>query len=131
MATIDARFVVLALAIPDPASSRLRMAVKACLTSGRTHAETRAVPRRRTSETIHPDPFARAAAVRSWRQRPDFVLVNLSESGWAGVVRAALHAGMGVEAGLATPADAAELARSSNTLLTGGVMCGRDAVLEQ
>jgi uncharacterized protein (DUF849 family) len=68
-----------------------------------------------TSETIDPDPFARAAAVRSWRQRPDFVSVNLSESGWAGVVRAALHAGIGVEAGLATPADAAELARSSFT----------------
>jgi uncharacterized protein (DUF849 family) len=68
-----------------------------------------------TSETIDPDPFARAAGVRSWRQRPDFVSVNLSESGWAGVVRAALHTGIGVEAGLATPADAAELARSSFT----------------
>ncbi len=65
-----------------------------------------------TSEEIDPDPFARAAAVRSWRQPPDFVSVNLSESGWAGVLRAALHAGIGVEAGLATPADAAELARS-------------------
>jgi uncharacterized protein (DUF849 family) len=68
-----------------------------------------------TSEAIDSDPFARAAAVRSWRQRPDFVSVNLSEPGWAGVVRAALHAGIGVEAGLATPADAAELARSSFT----------------
>jgi uncharacterized protein (DUF849 family) len=68
-----------------------------------------------TSEAIDPDPFARAAAVRSWRQQPDFVSVNLSESGWAGVARAALHAGIGVEAGLATPADAAELARSSFT----------------
>jgi len=53
-----------------------------------------------TSETIDPDPFARAAAVRSWRERPDFVSVNLSESGWVGIVRAALHAGIGVEAGL-------------------------------
>ncbi len=68
-----------------------------------------------TSEAIDPDPFARAAAVSSWRQRPDFVSVNLSESGWAGVVRAALHAGIGVEAGLATPADAAELVRSPFT----------------
>jgi uncharacterized protein (DUF849 family) len=68
-----------------------------------------------TSETIDPDPFARAAAVRSWRERPDFVSVSLSESGWVGIVRAALHAGIGVEAGLATPADAVELARSAFT----------------
>jgi uncharacterized protein (DUF849 family) len=65
-----------------------------------------------TSEAIDPDPFARAAAVKAWRQRPDFVSVNFSELGWAGVVRAALHAGIAVEAGLATPADAEELARS-------------------
>jgi uncharacterized protein (DUF849 family) len=38
--------------------------------------------------------------------------VNVSELGWAGIARAALHAGIGVEAGLATPADADELARS-------------------
>ena len=68
-----------------------------------------------TSEAIDPDPFARAAAVRSWREPPDFVSVNLSESGWMGIARAALRAGIGVEAGLATPADAAELARSSIT----------------
>jgi len=68
-----------------------------------------------TSEAIDPDPFARAAAVTRWRQRPDFISVNLSESGWAGIVRAALHAGIGVEAGLATPADAVEFTRSSFT----------------
>jgi uncharacterized protein (DUF849 family) len=65
-----------------------------------------------TSEAIDPDPFARAAAVSAWRQPPDFVSVNVSELGWAGIVRAALHAGIAVEAGLATPADAEELARS-------------------
>jgi uncharacterized protein (DUF849 family) len=65
-----------------------------------------------TSEAIDPDPFARAAAIATWRQRPDFVSVNVSELGWAGIVRAALRAGIGVEAGLATPADAAEFARS-------------------
>ena len=65
-----------------------------------------------TSEAIDSDPFARAAAVSSWRQRPDFVSVNLSELGWPGIVRAALHAGIGVEAGLATPTEAEELARS-------------------
>lgn len=63
-----------------------------------------------TSEVIDPDPFARARAVTSWRRKPDFVSVNLSELGWAGIARAALHAGVAVEAGLATPADAEELA---------------------
>lgn len=65
-----------------------------------------------TSEAIERDPFARAAAVKAWRRPPDFVSVNVSELGWAGIARAALHAGIGVEAGLATPADAEELARS-------------------
>jgi uncharacterized protein (DUF849 family) len=41
--------------------------------------------------------------------------VNVSESGWAGILRAAFHVGIGVEAGLATPADADELARSAFT----------------
>jgi uncharacterized protein (DUF849 family) len=65
-----------------------------------------------TSEAILRDPFARAAAVKTWRQPPDFVSVNVSELGWAGIVRAALHAGIGVEAGLSTAADAQELVRS-------------------
>jgi uncharacterized protein (DUF849 family) len=65
-----------------------------------------------TSEAIDPDPFSRAAAVRGWRQRPDLVSVNVSELGWAGIARAALHAGIAVEAGLGMPADAEELARS-------------------
>jgi uncharacterized protein (DUF849 family) len=68
-----------------------------------------------SSASIEPDPFARAAAVSSWREAPDFVSVNLAELGWAGVARAALRAGIGVEAGLATPADAEEFARSSFT----------------
>jgi uncharacterized protein (DUF849 family) len=68
-----------------------------------------------TSESIEHDPFARAAAIRTWRRRPDFVSVNVSELGWAGIARAALHAGIAVEAGLATPADAEELARSPFT----------------
>jgi uncharacterized protein (DUF849 family) len=65
-----------------------------------------------TAEGIDPDPFARAAAITAWRRRPDFVSVNLRELGWAGIVRAALHAGVAVEAGLATPQDAEQLARS-------------------
>jgi uncharacterized protein (DUF849 family) len=68
-----------------------------------------------TSEAIDPDPFARAAALGAWRRRPDFVSVNISELGWAGIVRAALHAGISVEAGLATPADAEAFAHSPFT----------------
>ncbi len=62
-----------------------------------------------TAAAIDPDPFARAAAVAAWRHRPDFVSVNLSELGWSGIARAALHAGIAVEAGLAAPAHAEEL----------------------
>jgi uncharacterized protein (DUF849 family) len=65
-----------------------------------------------TSAGIDPDPFARAAALTTWRVRPDFVSVNVSEMGWGGLVRAALHAGMAVEAGLATAADADALTDS-------------------
>jgi uncharacterized protein (DUF849 family) len=65
-----------------------------------------------TSAAIDPDPFARAAAVRAWRQPPDFIAVNASELGWAGIARAALHSGIAVEAGLSTPAAAEELAGS-------------------
>lgn len=64
------------------------------------------------AESIERDPFVRAAAIKTWREPPDFVSVNLSELGWAGIVRAALRAGIGVEAGLGTEADAEELARS-------------------
>jgi uncharacterized protein (DUF849 family) len=66
-----------------------------------------------TSAAINPDPFARSAVMTAWRQRPDFVSVNLSEVGWTGIARSALHAGIAVEAGLATPAEADELRRSS------------------
>jgi uncharacterized protein (DUF849 family) len=65
-----------------------------------------------TSAAIERDPFARAAALRAWRRPPDFVSVNLSELGWAGVARAAAHAGIGIEAGLSSEAEAEELADS-------------------
>ena len=68
-----------------------------------------------TSAGIDPDPFARAAAIGAWRQRPDFVSVNLSEIGWGGLVRAARHAGIAVEVGLATPTDAEEFVHSPFT----------------
>jgi uncharacterized protein (DUF849 family) len=65
-----------------------------------------------TAEAIDRDPFRRAAAIRDWRTPPDFVSVNVGEVGWAGIMRAALHAGIAVEAGLASASDAQELARS-------------------
>jgi uncharacterized protein (DUF849 family) len=65
-----------------------------------------------TAAAIDPDPFARAAALRRWQYRPDFVSVNVSELGWAGIVRSARHAGIAVEVGLATPAEAEEFSRS-------------------
>jgi uncharacterized protein (DUF849 family) len=65
-----------------------------------------------TSASIDRDPFARSAAIKTWRHPPDFVSVNLSELGWGGIVRAAMHAGIAVEAGLSAPADAAALADS-------------------
>lgn len=68
-----------------------------------------------TSAGIDPDPFARAAALGSWRVRPDFVSVNVSEIGWAGIVRAALNAEMDVEIGLATPTDAEQFTHSPFT----------------
>jgi uncharacterized protein (DUF849 family) len=102
---------------PRDSGGAQTMAARAC--DAAVAAIRAAVPRVpigvSTSEAIDPDPFARASAVRAWRERPDFVSVNLSELGWAGIVRAATHAGIGVEAGLATPADAEELVRSPFT----------------
>jgi uncharacterized protein (DUF849 family) len=65
-----------------------------------------------TAEAIDRDPFVRAAAIKRWRTPPDFVSVNLSELGWAGIIRSALQAGIGVEAGLAAPREAVELSHS-------------------
>ncbi|HWF74590.1 MAG TPA: 3-keto-5-aminohexanoate cleavage protein [Solirubrobacteraceae bacterium] len=102
---------------PRDSSGAQTMAARAC--DAAVAAIRAAAPRLpvglSTAEAIDPDPFARAAAVTAWRQRPDFVSVNLSELGWPGIVRAALHAGIAVEAGLATPADARELVRGPFT----------------
>jgi uncharacterized protein (DUF849 family) len=62
-----------------------------------------------SSEMIDRDPFARAAAIKSWTTPPDFISVNVWELGWAGIARAATQAGIQVEAGLSRPADAQEL----------------------
>jgi uncharacterized protein (DUF849 family) len=84
-----------------------------------------------TSESIDPDPFARAAAVSSWRGGPDFVSVNLSELGWAGVVRAALHAAIAVEAGIGAPGDAEEFAGSPFTHQVVRVLVEVDGGVEE
>ena len=65
-----------------------------------------------TSAAIERDPFARVAALTAWRTRPDFVSVNLHELGWMGIARAAVHAGIPIEAGLTMPAEVDELRRS-------------------
>jgi uncharacterized protein (DUF849 family) len=102
---------------PRDAGGAQTMAARAC---DPAVAAIRAAVRRlpiglSTSEAIDPDPFARAAAIGAWRTRPDFVSVNVSEVGWAGIVRAALHSGIAVEAGLATPADAEQFVGSPFT----------------
>src|SRR5688500_16912245 len=57
-----------------------------------------------TGAWMAPDPDERVAAVESWTVLPDFASVNAHEEG-AERVAAALHArGIGVEAGLWTPA---------------------------
>jgi len=62
-----------------------------------------------SSELIDRDPFARAAAILAWKTPPDFISVNVWELGWEGIARAALRAGVQIEAGLSTPADAQAL----------------------
>lgn len=55
---------------------------------------------------ILPDPQRRAAAVRGWELRPDFASVNLAEPGADALCAALREAGVGIEAGLSSPADA-------------------------
>ena len=61
------------------------------------------------------DPAARQAGVASWvglaaAGRPDFASVNVSEDGWAEVARTLARAGIGIEAGVWSVADARVLA---------------------
>ena len=59
-----------------------------------------------TREGILADPAARERAFRAWKILPDYVSVNLSEADAPEVIRLMLKRGVGVEAGLATVADA-------------------------
>jgi len=59
-----------------------------------------------TREGIMADPAARERAFRDWKVLPDYVSVNLSEADALQVIRVMLQRGIGIEAGLATVADA-------------------------
>ena len=64
-----------------------------------------------TGEWIEPDDVRRVELVRGWSE-PDYTSVNLSEPGAVQVMEALLEAGVGIEAGVATVADAERLAAS-------------------
>jgi uncharacterized protein (DUF849 family) len=55
---------------------------------------------------IMADPAARQRAFQAWQVLPDYVSVNLSEADAPDVIRLMLKRGIGIEAGLATVADA-------------------------
>jgi uncharacterized protein (DUF849 family) len=55
---------------------------------------------------ITADPAARQRAFQAWQILPDYVSVNLSEADAPEVIRLMLKRGIGIEAGLATVADA-------------------------
>jgi uncharacterized protein (DUF849 family) len=59
-----------------------------------------------TREGIMAEPVARQRAFQSWDVLPDYVSVNLSEADAPEVIRLMLKRGIGIEAGLATVADA-------------------------
>lgn len=65
-----------------------------------------------TAAWIVPDLGARLAAIRSWRSAPHVASVNLSEDGRREVMAALRDAGIGIEAGVWSVADAAALAAS-------------------
>jgi uncharacterized protein (DUF849 family) len=64
-----------------------------------------------TGEWIEPDLDRRLALVCAWR-KPDYSSVNLSEPGSVEIMRALLEAGVGIEAGVWTVADAERLIAS-------------------
>jgi uncharacterized protein (DUF849 family) len=64
-----------------------------------------------TGAWIEPDVERRVALLRAWRA-PDYASVNLSEEGAVDVMRALIAAGVGIEAGVWSVADAELLAAS-------------------
>jgi uncharacterized protein (DUF849 family) len=65
-----------------------------------------------TGAWIVPDPGQRLALVRAWEARPDFASVNVHEPGALALIRTLVDAGVGVEAGVWTPAAARVLVDS-------------------
>jgi uncharacterized protein (DUF849 family) len=59
-----------------------------------------------TRDGIAADPVARQRAFQAWQILPDYVSVNLSEADAPEVIRLMLKRSIGIEAGLATVADA-------------------------
>lgn len=78
-----------------------------------------------TGAWIEPDPRARVAAVRSWTVLPDFASVNAHEEGAEQVATALHERGVGVEAGLWTPAAVAVYRRWRVPVLRVLVECMR------
>lgn len=64
-----------------------------------------------TGAWIEGDDDCRLAMIAGWRVLPDHASVNLGEAGAAAVIEALHRRGVGIEAGLATVADAERLAR--------------------
>jgi uncharacterized protein (DUF849 family) len=67
-----------------------------------------------TGAWVAPDPADRVRAVRSWAVLPEVASVNLHEEGAVEVCRALLEQGVGIEAGIWTPA-------AAETLVAAGV----------
>lgn len=59
-----------------------------------------------TSETIISDPLRRLQTVQSWTEFPEFVTANQGEKGIIALCEWLLSRGVGIEAGLLSPADA-------------------------
>ena len=74
-----------------------------------------------TREGILGEPAGRQRAFQAWEDLPDYVSVNLSEGDAPEVIRLMLKRGIGVEAGLATVADAERyVALAGGRLLLAG-----------
>lgn len=65
-----------------------------------------------TSATIAPDPIRRLAVVRSWTDLPDLVSANQGEAGIVELCEWLMSRGVGIEAGLLSPADARKFVAS-------------------
>lgn len=64
-----------------------------------------------TGAWIEPDEDRRLALIAGWRELPDHASVNLSEAGAPAVIERLRRLGVGIEAGLASAADAERLVR--------------------